>query len=70
MSGGVSRSFDLAVRKGLLNRDNASARHILAKLIGEVILRRHGDRLVAEFQGNLQGILDLSCDSSGAGRGI
>ena len=53
--------------KGVLNRDNARARHILAKLIGEVILRRHGDRLVAELRGNLHGILDLSCDSSGAG---
>ena len=27
----------------------------------------HGDRMVAELRGNLQGILDLSCDSSGAG---
>lgn len=56
--------------KQVLNRDNARARRILATLIGEIILRRHGDRLVAELRGNLQGILDLSCDSSGAGRGI
>ncbi len=51
----------------VLGRDIARARRILANLIGEVILRRHGDRPVAELRGNLQGILGLSCDSSGAG---
>jgi len=56
--------------KQVLNRDNTRARHILATLIGEVILHRHGDRIVADLRGNLRGILDLSCDSSGAGSGI
>ena len=35
--------------KQVLNRDNTRARHILATLIGEVILHRHGDRIVADF---------------------
>jgi hypothetical protein len=57
--------------KGTLGKDTDKARGLLAKMIGHVTLRRHGDHLVAELRGNLTGLLDLDdCDNSGAGRGI
>ncbi len=45
--------------KGSLGRDTERARSLLAKLIGQVTLRRDGQRLVAELQGNLSGLLEL-----------
>jgi site-specific DNA recombinase len=45
--------------KGSLGRDTDRARALLAKLIGRVTLRREGQRLVAELQGNLSGLLEL-----------
>jgi len=45
--------------KGSLGRDTERARSLLAKLIGQVTLRRNGQRLVAELQGNLSGLLEL-----------
>jgi len=57
--------------KGTLGKDTDKARSLLAKMVGQVTLRRSGDRLVAELRGNLNGLLDLDdCDKSGAGRGI
>jgi hypothetical protein len=44
---------------------------LLERLVGKIILRRDGDRLVAEFAGNLSGILDLEdFGKYGAGRGF
>ena len=45
--------------KGSLGRDTERARSLLAKLIGQVTLRRNGQRLVSELQGNLSGLLEL-----------
>jgi hypothetical protein len=45
--------------KGSLGRDTDRARSLLAKLIGRVTLRRKGQRLVVELQGNLLGLLEL-----------
>ncbi len=57
--------------RGTLSRDTDKARSLLAKMVGQVTLRRSGDHLVAELRGNLNGLLDLDdCDNSGAGRGI
>jgi hypothetical protein len=61
-----------------MGTDVERARALLAKLIGPVTLRRQGQHLVAETQGNLEGLLGLddSCEVSfcggnrGAGRGI
>ncbi len=46
--------------KRSLGRDTERARSLLAKLIGQVTLRRDGQRLVAEVQGNLSGLLELN----------
>jgi hypothetical protein len=58
--------------KGSLGRDTERARSLLAKLIGQVTLRRDGDRLVAELRGNLPALLELDDKlyNRGAGRGI
>ncbi len=56
--------------KGPLESDPDHARSLLARLVGQVTLRRDGDHLIAELKGNLPGILDLNCDNPGAGRGI
>ncbi len=45
--------------KGSLGRDTDRARSLLAKLIGRVTLRRKGQGLVVELQGNLLGLLEL-----------
>jgi hypothetical protein len=58
--------------KGSLGRDTERARSLLAKLVGRITLRRDGDRLVAELQGNLPALLELDDElyNRGAGRGI
>ncbi len=56
--------------KGSLETDPDHARSLLARLVGQVTLRRDRDHLIAELRGNLPGILDLDCDNPGAGRGI
>jgi DNA invertase Pin-like site-specific DNA recombinase len=61
-----------------MNNDQEHARGLLAKLIGPVTLRRQGTHLVAEVQGNLEGLLGLDDPreanpgggNRGAGRGI
>lgn len=57
-----------------LGKDTDRARALLAKMVGKVILRRDGDRLIGEVKGNLPGLLDLegeeSFGSGGAGRGF
>lgn len=55
--------------KATLGRDNDRARKALSKLVSQVVLRRHGDRLMAEVQGNLKALLDLdeSFGNDGAG---
>jgi site-specific DNA recombinase len=45
--------------KGSLGRDTERARSLLAKLIGQVTLRRDGNQLVAELRGNLPAPLEL-----------
>ncbi len=45
--------------KGSLGRDTERARSLLAKLVGQITLRRDGDRLVAELRGNLPALLEL-----------
>jgi hypothetical protein len=58
--------------RATFGRDNDRARKALSKLVDQVVLRRHGDRLMAEVRGNLKGLLDLeeSFGNAGAGRGI
>lgn len=53
-------------------RDNDRARKALSKLVSELVLRRQGDRLMAEVRGNLRGLMDLDdvVDNAGAGRGF
>jgi hypothetical protein len=53
-------------------RDNDRARSALRKLVSQVVLRRHGDRIMAEVTGNLKALLDLDevVENDGAGRGI
>lgn len=59
---------DLRVTFG---RDSDRARSTLRKLVSQVVLRRHGDRLMAEVTGNLNKLLDLDAvENDGAGRGI
>jgi site-specific DNA recombinase len=57
-----------------LGNDTDRARTLLAKMVGTVILRRDGEKLVGEVRGNLQGLLNLKDEerfgSGGAGRGI
>ena len=56
-----------------LSTDVEAARALLAKLLGSVILRRDGSRLLAESTVNVEGLLleeTQSGDSIGAGRGI
>jgi len=62
----------LADLKGSLGRDTERARGLLAKLVGQITLKRDGDRLVAELRGNLPAILELEDElyNRGAGRGI
>jgi hypothetical protein len=45
--------------RATLGRDNDRARRALSKLVSQVVLRRNGDRLMAEVQGNLKALLDL-----------
>src|SRR5579864_8776938 len=58
--------------KGSLGRDTERARSLVAKLIGQVTLRRDGSRVVAELRGNLPAPLELDNKlyNRGAGRGI
>ncbi|HEX2713776.1 MAG TPA: recombinase family protein [Candidatus Acidoferrales bacterium] len=64
--------------KATMKTDVERARTLLAKLIGPVVLRREGRRLVAEVRGNLEALLELDsareislCGGNrGAGRGI
>ncbi len=44
--------------KGSLRRDTEGARGLQAKLVGQITLKRDGDRLVAELRGNLPAILE------------
>src|SRR5262249_47340780 len=53
-------------------RDNDRARSALRKLVSQVVLRRHGDRLMAEVTGNIKDLiaiddeaLDVEKDGSG-----
>jgi hypothetical protein len=55
--------------KATLGRDNARARKALSRLVNQVVLRRHGDRLMAEVQGNLKALLDLDERFGNAGAG-
>jgi len=56
---------DLRVAFG---RDNDRARSALRKLVSQVVLRHHGDRLMAEVTGNLKFLLDLDAvENDGAG---
>jgi hypothetical protein len=45
--------------KGSLEEDPDYARDLLAKLLGDITLRREGKRLYADIRGNLPGLLDL-----------
>ena len=59
--------------KGTLGRDPDLGRTILSRLVGKIILRPEGSRLVAEITANVPGLLDLEGEqfgSNGAGRGI
>jgi hypothetical protein len=58
--------------RATLNTDVEAARALLARLIGSVILRRDGARLLAEIEGNVESLLldDSGGDNRGAGRGI
>ncbi len=58
--------------KGSLGRDTERSRNLLAKLVGQITLRKDGDRLVAELRGNLPALLELDEElyNRGAGRGI
>jgi hypothetical protein len=59
----------LAVLRVAFGRDNERARSALRKLVSQVVLRRHGDRLMAEVTGNLKSLLDLDAvENDGAGR--
>ncbi len=62
----------LADLKESLGRDTERARGLLAKLVGQITLKKDGDRLVAELRGNLPAILELEEElyNRGAGRGI
>jgi hypothetical protein len=53
-------------------QDHDRARSVLRKLVSQVVLRRHGDRLMAEVTGNLRALLDIDdvVENDGAGRGI
>src|SRR5262249_53910933 len=53
-------------------RENDRARSALRKLVSQVVLRRHGDRLMAEVTGNIKDLiaiddeaLDVEKDGSG-----
>ncbi|HET9001169.1 MAG TPA: hypothetical protein VFP86_16140 [bacterium] len=58
--------------KGTVDTDPDYARGLLAKLVGDITLRRKGDHLWAETRGNLAGIVELAAEvvNGGAGRGI
>lgn len=58
--------------RGTLGRDTDRARSLLAKMVGQITLKRDGDRLIAELRGNLPALLELDegLDNPGAGRGI
>ena len=58
--------------RATLGRDNDRARKALSKLVSQVVLRRNGDRPMAEVQGNVKALLDLDerFGNVGAGRGI
>jgi hypothetical protein len=62
----------MADLRATLGRNNDRARKALSKLVSQVVLRRNGDRLMAEVQGNLKALLDLGerFGNVGAGRGI
>ena len=53
-------------------RDNVRGTSAPRKLVSQVVLRCHGDRLMAEVTGNLKDLLDLDegVENDGAGRGI
>ena len=54
--------------RSVLNTDVYAARALLARLVGSIILRRDGPRLLAEMTWNLEGL--LGGDNAVAGRGI
>jgi hypothetical protein len=58
--------------KGTLDGDPDQARALVAKLVGTITLRQKNDRLWAEMQGNLAGLLEIDeqVGNAGAGRGI
>lgn len=59
--------------RGALETDTDRARRLLSKMLGKVILRRDGARLLAEVKGDLLGLLDVDEEvfgRAGAGRGI
>jgi len=58
--------------KATFSTDPDHARALLGRLIGQITLRREGPRLIAEFQGNLVGLLEMEdqVGNRGAGRGI
>jgi hypothetical protein len=45
--------------EGSLDTDPDEARRLLAKLLGQITLRRDGERLNAEFRGDLLGLLEI-----------
>lgn len=54
-----------------LDSDTDRARVLLRKLVGKVVLRRDGERLIADLMGNLPGLLNLDereFGNPGAGR--
>ena len=54
--------------RSVLRRDTERARAMLARLLGEIVLRPDGQGLVAELRGNV--VAAVGFETAGAGRGI
>lgn len=65
---GLVERFAKDLLGAVMSRDIERARFLLARLLGEIVLRPDGEGLVAELRGDLANVLGVGSD--GAGRGI